>query len=107
MGTKIIIKKGRTYTFPLKKLFHKACGAKSFGGVDGKVYLCTKIVDCGTSEEVLRLAISPGGGSDTIGAMACAIAACIYPIPEAIAARCDTLLTDDLREIKDRFLELL
>ena len=56
-------------------------------------------------EEVLRLAISLGGDSDTIGAMACAIAACMYPIPDAIAARCDTLLTDDLREIKDRFLE--
>jgi ADP-ribosylglycohydrolase len=58
-------------------------------------------------EEVLRLAISLGGDSDTIGAMACAIAACMYPIPDDIAARCDTLLTDDLREIKDRFLELL
>ena len=58
-------------------------------------------------EEVLRLAISLGGDSDTIGAMACAIAACMYPIPDAIAARCDTLLTDDLREIKDRFLEAI
>jgi ADP-ribosylglycohydrolase len=58
-------------------------------------------------EEVLRLAISLGGDSDTIGAMACAIAACMYPIPEDIAIRCDSILTDDLRDIKNRFCKLL
>lgn len=58
-------------------------------------------------EEVIRLAISLGGDSDTIGAMAGAIAACRYPIPEEIAARCNSLLTEDLREIKDRFCELI
>lgn len=58
-------------------------------------------------EEVIRLAISIGGDSDTIGAMAGAIAACRYPIPENIAERCDSLLTDDLRDIKDRFCELI
>ena len=58
-------------------------------------------------EEVIRLAISLGGDSDTIGAMAGAIAACMYPIPEDIAERCNTILTEDLREIKDRFLESL
>ena len=58
-------------------------------------------------EEVIRLAISIGGDSDTIGAMAGAIAACRYPIPENIAERCDSLLTEDLRDIKDRFCELI
>ena len=58
-------------------------------------------------EEVIRLAISLGGDSDTIGAMAGAIAACMYQIPDDIAERCDALLTEDLREIKDRFLESL
>ena len=58
-------------------------------------------------EEVLHLAISLGGDSDTIGAMACAIAACMYPIPEDIAIRCDSILTDDLRDIKDRFCKLI
>ena len=58
-------------------------------------------------EEVIRLAISIGGDSDTIGAMAGAIAACRYPIPEEIAERCDSLLTEDLRDIKDRFCELM
>ena len=56
-------------------------------------------------EEVIRLAISLGGDSDTIGCMAGAIAACIYPIPNEIAERCDKILTDDLKEIKDKFIE--
>ena len=40
-------------------------------------------------------------------AMAGAIAACRYPIPDEIAEGCDSLLTDDLRDIKDRFCELI
>jgi ADP-ribosylglycohydrolase len=58
-------------------------------------------------EEVIRLAISLGGDSDTIGCMAGAIAACRYPIPDEIAERCDSLLTDDLRDVKDRFCKKL
>ena len=58
-------------------------------------------------EEVIRLAISLGGDSDTIGAMAGAIAACVYPIPDDIEKRCDAILTEDLRKIKDRFCELI
>ena len=56
---------------------------------------------------MIRLAISLGGDSDTIGAMAGAIAACVYPIPEEIADRCDKLLTEDLREIKDKFISMI
>jgi ADP-ribosylglycohydrolase len=58
-------------------------------------------------EEVIRLAISIGGDSDTIGAMAGAIAACRYPISEDIAERCDSILTEDLREIKNKFVDLI
>lgn len=58
-------------------------------------------------EEVIRLAISIGGDSDTIGAMAGAIAGCTYPIPEEITERCNNLLTEDLREIKDYFLNFI
>lgn len=58
-------------------------------------------------EEVIRLAISLGGDSDTIGAMSGAIAACMYPIPDEIAERCDSILTEDLREIKEKFCELI
>ena len=56
-------------------------------------------------EEVIRLAISIGGDSDTIGCMAGAIAACIYPVPEEITEKCNCILTDDLRAVKDAFIE--
>jgi hypothetical protein len=39
--------------------------------------------------------------------MAGAIAACRYPIPDDIAERCDSLLTEDLRDIKDRFCDFI
>ena len=58
-------------------------------------------------EEVLRLAISLGGDSDTIACMACSIAACMYPIPVEIEDVCNDILTDDLREIKDKFCSLV
>ena len=58
-------------------------------------------------ENVIRLAVSLGGDSDTIACMAGAIAACMYTIPDDIAERCDSILTDDLREIKDQFIEFI
>ena len=57
-----------------------------------------------TFEEVVRLAVSLGGDSDTIACMAGAIAACCYSIPEEMAERCSQLLTDDLRETMERFV---
>ena len=63
-------------------------------------------LDGNSFEEVIRLAISLGGDSDTIGAMAGAIAACMYPIPDEIVNRCNTILTEDLKEIKDKFIKL-
>lgn len=58
-------------------------------------------------EEVIRLAVSLGGDSDTIGAMAGAIAACMYPIPDEIAEKCNSILTEDLRDIKDSFIDFI
>ena len=58
-------------------------------------------------EEVIRLAVSIGGDSDTIACMAGAIAACLYPIHDWMAEKCDAVLTDELRQIKDQFMELL
>lgn len=58
-------------------------------------------------EEVIRLAVSIGGDSDTIACMAGAIAGCMYPIPNDISEKCDTILTDDLREIKDLFIDFI
>ena len=58
-------------------------------------------------EEVIRLAISMGGDADTMACMAGAIAAYMHPIPEWITEKCDAILTDDLRTIKDDFLRFV
>lgn len=58
-------------------------------------------------EEVIRLAISLGGDSDTLAAMAGSIAACMYKIPENISVKCNEILTNDLIEIKDNFIMFL
>ena len=58
-------------------------------------------------EEVVRLAISLGGDSDTIGCMAAAIAACMYPIPDEIVEKCYDSLTNYLKDINDTFLKFL
>ncbi|MCQ2207256.1 MAG: ADP-ribosylglycohydrolase family protein [Paludibacteraceae bacterium] len=54
-------------------------------------------------EEVIRLAISVGGDSDTIGAMAGAIAQCSYTIPEEYVKACRDRLTPDMLKIMDDF----
>jgi ADP-ribosylglycohydrolase len=64
-------------------------------------------LDGNSFEKVVRLAVSLGGASDTIACMAGAIAACMYPIPDKIAKSCDSILSDDLRDIKDRFIDLV
>ena len=58
-------------------------------------------------EEVIRLAISLGGDSDTIACMAGSIAACCYEIPKEIAEKCDSLLAKDLKTIKDDFINFI
>ena len=64
-------------------------------------------LDGNSFETVIRLAVSLGGDSDTIACMAGAIAACMYPIPRSIAEKCNDILTDDLREIKDQFVDII
>lgn len=54
-------------------------------------------------EEVLRLSISLGGDSDTIAAIACSLAACIYEIPEGINSECEKRLTDDIKKVIEDF----
>lgn len=58
-------------------------------------------------EEVIRLAISLGGDADTIAAMAGAIAACYYEIPQFLSDKCNAILTEDLREIQCDFEKLI
>lgn len=61
-----------------------------------------------TAEKALRLAISMGGDSDTIGCMTTSIAAPIYPgntgwISQEAVEQCRALLPADLLDINDRF----
>ena len=61
-----------------------------------------------TAEEALRLAISMGGDSDTIGAMTASIAGANNPFcrtgfTKEIIAQCRELLPPDLLDINDRF----
>lgn len=58
-------------------------------------------------EEVIRLAVSVGGDSDTIGAMAGSLASCYYDIPKEIALSARKAVPKELLEINDRFLEFL
>ena len=54
-------------------------------------------------ESAIRNAVSIGGDSDTIGAMAGAIAQAAYEMPKALAGYCYGLLTPTLRHILDNF----
>lgn len=49
--------------------------------------------------DVVRLAVSLGGDSDTMACIAGSIAACVYPIPEWIVLECEKRLTPDLLKI--------
>ena len=66
-----------------------------------------------TTEDKLRLAISMGGDSDTIGAMTCSIAMAdpfyIYGggLNSKVEKQCRELLTSDLLEINDRFIDFI
>ena len=58
-------------------------------------------------EDVVRLAVSLGGDADTLGAIACSIAACVYPIPEWIVLECEKRLTPDLLKIMWDFKQFI
>lgn len=54
-------------------------------------------------EDIVRLAVSLGGDTDTQAAIAGSIAACVYPIPKNIAIECENRLTPDLLKILNAF----
>lgn len=54
-------------------------------------------------EDAIRKAVSIGGDSDTIGAIAASIAQARYGVPAEIEREVRTRLTPDLLEINDRF----
>ena len=50
-------------------------------------------------EDVVRTAISLGGDSDTIGAMAGSIAEAFYEIPDEMVSKCVSRLPEDMKEV--------
>ena len=54
-------------------------------------------------EDIVRLAVSLGGDSDTMACIAGSIAACMYSIPEWISKECEKRLTPDLLKIMKDF----
>ena len=58
-------------------------------------------------EDVMRSAVSIGGDSDTIAAMAGGIAQAFYVIPKKLSSYCYALLTPELRGVLNDFEDLL
>ena len=56
-------------------------------------------------EDVIRNCVSIGGDSDTLGAIAGAIAEAYYGVPESLASRLPEYLSPDLMDIVERFRE--
>ena len=54
-------------------------------------------------EEAVRTVVCLGGDTDTLGCITGAVAEAIHGLPSAIAAKARDSLTDDLREVLDRF----
>lgn len=65
----------------------------------------TAFLEGNSFEEVIRLAISIGGDSDTIGCMAGAIASCYYVVPDDITMKCRKKFINEseLLQIVDNF----
>lgn len=60
-------------------------------------------LDSSDFEDAIRLAISLGGDSDTIGAMTGGIAAAYYGIPDKIARKAIEYLPEDMIEVLNKF----
>ena len=67
----------------------------------------TAFLEGGSFEEVIRLAVSLGGDSDTLTAIAGSIAEAYYPIPKDIKERALGFLDDDLIKIYNQFQKLI
>ncbi len=60
-----------------------------------------------TFEEVIRLAISIGGDSDTIGAIAGSLAEAHFGIPSEIEQCALAYLPEDMRQVVDTFRQTI
>ena len=67
----------------------------------------TAFLEGDSFEDVIRTAVSLGGDCDTLTAIAGSIAEGFYGVPEALKRECRNRLSDDLREILDRFCQYL
>lgn len=65
----------------------------------------TAFLDGKNFEDVVRTAISLGGDSDTIGAMAGSIAEAFYGVPDELKRECESRLPEDLLEVLKKFTE--
>ena len=62
-----------------------------------------RFLDAGSFEEAIRLAVSIGGDSDTIAAIAGSIAESYYPIPEKIKSDAIKYLSDNMIDVIAQF----
>lgn len=64
-------------------------------------------MDSSNFEDAIRLAVSLGGDSDTIGAMTGGIAAAYYGIPDKIAREALDYLPEDIVEVLKEFARVV
>ena len=66
----------------------------------------TSFMEGNDFEDVIRNAVSLGGDSDTLAAIAGSIAEAYYGVPEELKRRCEQILTKELKEVVLEFAEL-
>ncbi len=54
-------------------------------------------------EDVIRTAVSLGGDSDTLTCIAGGMAQALYGVPEELKEKCRSIITDEMRDVIDRF----
>ncbi len=84
-----------TRTYP-KGVFDETC-------MDAVPLSLSIVAQAKSFEDAIRLAVSHGGDSDTIGAIVGSIAEARFCIPLAIKEKANTFLPDDMREIYRQF----
>lgn len=61
-------------------------------------------LDGNSFEDVIRNAVSLGGDTDTIGAMAGSIAEAYYGVPEELKRECEARIPEDMRKVLVDFM---
>ncbi len=58
-------------------------------------------------EDVIRTAVSLGGDTDTLGAIAGSMAEAFYGIPDSLISQCQLFITEEMNEVAQRFYRAL